>query len=155
MSSRSRKHEILLEILSDKDFYHEQIVLPKSQTDAYRQDNIIYPIDNNFYYQNRFVVKMETEDFIIKSDRIKGFRIENSGISKVLKIKTFLHVDEWVEDFQHVDIIKIYFFDMRGNLMKNSFDYDVDYKGFSLGCDYKFFDYLTPIFEYNILDFEE
>lgn len=153
MTSRSRKSEILLEILSGKEFYNEEICLPKIADEThltFHQRTIFY---NNpqYYYQNRFVVRMETDDLIIKSERIKGFKIETINNEMLLKIKTFMHIDEWLEDFKTVEIIKIYFFDIRGNMLKNSFDYDVNYKSFSLACDYKFADYLTPVFEYYIL----
>ncbi len=150
MNLRIRKKEIFLEFMSDKDFINQDIFLPSSFSD---EKKLFLNFDKNFIWQDRFCVKMETDDFVVNPERIKGFKIDSFEKNKILKIKTYIQLNEWLNDFKNIDLIKIYFFDSNGNLLKNSFDYDVDYMDFTLECDYKFRDYLVPIFSYKILDF--
>lgn len=147
MITRSRKKELLLEILYNKE-YQQDIFLPESFKE---EKKILLNFEKDFLLQDRFCVRMETENFFINPERIKGFKIENLENKKIIKIKTYLHIDDWIKDFEHIQIIKIHFFDSNGNILKNCFDYDVDFMGFSLECDYKFRDYLVPIFTYQIL----
>ena len=148
MISRSRKKELLLEFMSDKEFIQQDIFIP----DAFIEDKkLLLNFDTNYFLQDRFCVKMETDDFVVNPERIKGFKIENFENKKIIKIKTYLKITEWLKDFENVHIIKVYFFDSNGNILKNCIDFDVDYSGFSLECDYKFRDYLVPIFSYDIL----
>lgn len=150
MITRSRKKELLLEFMSDKDFIQQDIFIP----DAFVEEkNLILNFDKKFIWQDRFCVKMETDDFVVNPERIKGFKIETVEHKKIIKIKTYIQVSEWLKDFQGIHVIKIYFFDSNGNLLKNCLDYDVDYVDFSLECDYKFRDYLVPIFSYEILGY--
>lgn len=150
MITRSRKKELLLEIMSDKDFIQQDIFIPDSFVE---EKKFLVNFDKKFILQDRFCVKMETDDFVVNPERIKGFKIENIENKKVIKIKTYLQVNEWINDFKNIHIIKIYFFDFNGNLLKNCLDYDVDYMDFSLECDYKFRDYLVPVFSYEILGY--
>ncbi len=148
MVNRSRKKQILLEIMSEKEFLGKNIFLPSNfNTDS----SAINHYDSNYMLQDRFSVKMETETFVVNPERIKGFKIEKSSDKRIIKIKSYLQVHEWIKDFEKVHIIKIFFFDSRGNILKNSFDYDVDFFGFNLECDYSYRDYLTPVFIYEIL----
>jgi len=150
MITRSRKKELLLEIMSDKDFIQQDIFIPDSFVE---EKKLLVNFDKKFIWQDRFCVKMETDDFVVNPERIKGFKIETIESKKIIKIKTYLQVNEWINDFQNIHIIKIYFFDSNGNLLKNCLDYDVDYMDFSLECDYKFRDYLVPVFSYEILGY--
>lgn len=150
MITRSRKKELLLEIMSDKDFIQQDIFIPDSFIE---EKKFLVNFDKKFILQDRFCVKMETDDFVVNPERIKGFKIENIENKKIIKIKTYLQVNEWINDFKNIHIIKIYFFDFNGNLLKNCLDYDVDYIDFSLECDYKFRDYLVPVFSYEILGY--
>lgn len=148
MTTRSRKKDLILEFMNDRDFIQTDIFLPNSFNEEKR---LLWNFDNTFILQDRFCVKMETRDFVLNPERIKGFRIETIQNEKLIKIKTYLKIDEWIKDFEKIEVIKIYFFDSKGNMLKNCFDYDVDYIGFSLECDYKFRDYLVPVFSYKIL----
>lgn len=147
--SRTRRKEMLLEFISDKNFLKQDIFVPNSFNS---EKNFQNNLDDNFIFQDKFCVKMETKNFVVNPDRIKGFKIEKDIIGKIIKIKTYLQINEWLNDFKKIEIIKIYFFDNNGNILKNCFDYDVEYVDFKLECDYKFRDYLTPIFIYQILD---
>lgn len=148
MRFRTRRRELLLEIMNEKDFIQQDIFVPDSFVE---EKKIIFSYDTSFILQDRFCLKMETKDFIVNPERIKGFKIETIEKRKVIKVKTYLKINEWIKDFEKIEIIKIYFFDSYGNLLKNGFDYDVDYLDFTLECDYKFRDYLVPIFSYEIL----
>lgn len=150
MITRSRKKELLLEFMSDKDFIQQDIFIPDSFVE---EKKLLINFDKKFIWQDRFCVKMETDDFVVNPERIKGFKIETIENKKIIKIKTYIQVSEWLKDFQNIHIIKIYFFDSNGNLLKHCIDYDVDYMDFSLECDYKFRDYLVPIFSYEILGY--
>ncbi len=149
MTTRSRKKDLILEFMNDRDFIQPDIFLPNSFNEEKR---LLLNFDNTFILQDRFCVKMETKDFFLNPERIKGFRIETVQNEKLIRIKTYLKIDEWIKDFETIEVIKIYFFDSKGNILKNCFDYDVDYIGFNLECDYKFRDYLVPVFSYKILD---
>jgi hypothetical protein len=109
-------------------------------------------LDPNFIFQDRFSLSLQSEKFKIGPDRIKGFRIESVSGKRIIKVKTIMHIESWIKEFEQIEIVKIYFFDNNGNKMVNFFDYDVDFKCFYLDCDYKFRDYLTPIFEYEIIN---
>ncbi len=149
MISRNKRKELILEILSDNDFSRSDFFLPT--TDFNKQ--IINSLDPNFVYNDRFSILMETADIIIGPEKIKGFRIENIyGGKHLLKIKTRLHINDDMELYRKIENIKINFFDNKGNILKSNFEYPVDYKGFYLMCDYSFRDYLTPIYEYEILE---
>jgi len=149
MLSRDRRKELLFEIMSETSSGHSDIFLPSGD---YTKTQIISHLDPNFFHQDRFCLELKSEEKTFGFNKIKGFRIDNDGQSQVIKIKTFLHIEDWLKDFEKIEIIKIYFFDSNGNLMRNSFDYDVDFKRFYLDCDYKLQDYLTPIYEYVIFD---
>ncbi len=147
MISRDRRKELLLEIMSESG--HNNIFLPI--TDLSKKE-LLSNLDPHFVFQDKFCVHMESDNNVIGPERIKGFRIDYVGKHKVIKVKTRLFVEDWIKDFEKVDIIKIYFFDDAGNPMDNFFDYDVDFKCFYLDCDYQFRDYLTPVYEFYILD---
>ncbi len=148
MTTRSRRKDLILEFMNDKDFIQQDIFLP----DSFVEDKkFLLNFDSCFVLQDRFCVKLETDDFVVNPERIKGFKIETIQNEKIIKVKTYLQVHEWINDFEKIHIIKIYFFDSNGNILKNCFDYDVDYMDFNLECDYKFRDYLVPTFSYKIL----
>lgn len=148
MVTRSRKKELILEFMNEKDFIQQDIFLP----DTFTEDKkFLLNFDSSFVLQDRFCVKLETDDFVVNPERIKGFKIQTILDEKIIKVKTYLQVHEWITDFEKIHIIKIYFFDSKGNLLKNCLDYDVDYMDFNLECDYKFRDYLVPTFSYKIL----
>lgn len=148
MINRNRRKELLLDIMSDPNFLQKQIFLP----DAYSSEKTFSTqLDNDFMFQDKFCVRMETLNFVINPERIKGFKIEKDDFGRTIKIKTYIYVQEWFDDFQKIEIIKVYFFDNKGNILKNCFDYDVQYLDFKLECDYKFRDYLTPVFTYQII----
>ena len=148
MTTRSRRKDLILEFMNDRDFIQQDIFLP----DSYVEDKkFLLNFDSSFVLQDRFCVKLETDDFVVNPERIKGFKIETIQNEKIIKVKTYLQVHEWINDFEKIHIIKIYFFDSKGNILKNCFDYDVDYMDFNLECDYKFRDYLVPTFSYKIL----
>ena len=150
MTTRFRKRELILEILNEKDFIQQDIFLPESFTE---DKKLLLNFDKQFVLQDRFCVKMETDDFTVNPERIKGFKIISIENKHIIKVKTYLKINEWMQDFKNIHIIKIYFFDSNGNILKNCLDYDVDFMDFSLECDYKFRDYLVPIFTYEILGF--
>lgn len=149
MISRDRRKELLFEIMSATNTGHRDIYLPNRE---HSKLQIISNLDSSFIFQDKFCLHLQSEHKQISSEKIKGFRIDNDGERKIIKVKTFLHIEDWIKDFEQIDIIRIYFFDFHGNVTNNSFDYDVDFKRFYLDCDYKFQDYMTPIYEYEILD---
>ncbi len=149
MVSRERRKELLLEITSETNKINSDMYLPISD---YTKSQLITSLDPNFIYQDKFSLSLQSESLKIGPDRIKGFRIENVPGKRIIKVKTIMHIESWIKEFEQIDIVKIYFFDNNGNRIINFFDYDVDFKCFYLDCDYKFRDYLTPVFEYEIIN---
>jgi hypothetical protein len=102
--------------------------------------------------KNRFVVEMQIDDIIVKSDNIQGFSIAHiNSEEKIIKINTAIHVDDWISEYEKVNIIKVYLLDSLGNEHKE-FDFDVIYKGYLFDCDYKDDALLTPYFVYKIIE---
>lgn len=149
MISRRRRKELLLEILSETEKIGKTIYLPNTD---YRKDRIITNLNDDFVFQDKFCLVLEAENILIEPGRIKGFRIENVNGHNLIKVKTFLHISDWIRDFEKIEIIKVYFFDAMNQTIKSSFDYDVAFKAFYLDCDYSFRDYLTPVYEYEIFE---
>ena len=149
MISRDRRTELLFEIMSETKSGHSDSFLPIYD---YNKSRIITKIDPNFILQDRFSLELKSAKKTLDHGRIKGFRIDSDGEHQTIKVKTFLHIEDWLKDFRDIEIIRIYFFDYNGNVTNHSFDYDVDFKRFYLNCDYKLQDYLTPIYEYLIFD---
>ena len=115
---------------------------------------LVTPINQNanIFIKNSFVVELEmTNGLIVDEYRVQGFKIENIEGKKTLKIKTILHIKEWVEDYSKVVIAKISINDVIGNEV-NSFDFDVSFLGYSVECDYKGDGFMTPYFLYEILE---
>lgn len=135
-----KKKNILLEFINDFNPF-EELNLDKE-----------YPIllgDDNYFFQNRFSVHLEGENFKISHERIKGFKIIEYNNKKNLLIKSTLYINDWIEDFKKVDFAKICFYDKSGNV-KRFLDLDLGYLGYKLECDYKNNDFLTPVFDYEI-----
>ena len=100
MKTRSRRRELLLEFMNDRDFLQQDIFLPDTFSE---EKKIILKHDSNFILQDRFCVKMETQDFIVNPERIKGFKIETApDFKKLIRIKTYLQIHEWIKDFENV-----------------------------------------------------
>jgi len=117
MRFRTRRRELLLEIMNEKDFIQQDIFVPDSFVE---EKKIIFSYDTSFILQDRFCLKMETKDFVVNPERIKGFKIETIEKRKVIKVKTYLKINEWIKDFEKIEIIKIYFFDSYGNLPESA-----------------------------------
>jgi len=114
---------------------------------------LITPLFSNeeLFVKNRFIVELERSDSVkIEGSRICGFKIENSGENKVLKVKTYLHIQEWLEDYEKVVIAKITILDTMGNEI-NNFDLDVVFDGYSMEFDYNSDGPMTPQFSYIIV----
>ena len=106
----------------------------------------------DFLRKNRFVVEMQIDDVIINSDNIQGFSISHiNDKEKTIKINTAIHINEWIHDFEKVNIIKVYLLDGLGNEHKG-FDFDVIYKGYVFDCDYKDDAPVNPYFIFRIID---
>ena len=104
------------------------------------------------FIKNKFSVELERSDGIkVEESRICGFKIETSNGKKMLKVKTFLHIKEWVTDYEKVVIARISLFDAMGNEI-NNFDLDVRFDGYSMECDYGSDGFVTPRFTYIILE---
>jgi len=134
------KKKILLEFINDFNPFDELNI------------NKEYPIllgDDNYFLQNRFSVYLEGENIKISHDKIKGFKLIEYNNKKNLIIKSTLCINDWIEDFKKIDFAKIYLYDKNGNV-KRFFDYDLNFLGYKLECDYKTNDILTPVFDYEI-----
>lgn len=103
----------------------------------------------DFLRKSRFIIEMKIDDKIINSDNIQGFSISHLE-EKILKISTVIHLSEWVNDYEKVNIIKIYFLDGLGNEHRQ-FDFDAIYKGYIFDCNYKDDSPITPYFVFKIL----
>jgi hypothetical protein len=114
---------------------------------------LITPIfsNNDLFVDNRFIVELEQSNGTkIEESRIRGFKIHNSNGEKVLKIKTFLHIKEWVTDYEKIVIARITLLDNTGNEVQ-VIDLDICYDGYSLECDYTSSAFMIPVFSYIIL----
>jgi len=134
------KKNILLEFINDFNPL-EEFKLEKE-----------YPIllgESNFFLQNRFSVHLEGEDIKISPNRIKGFKLVEYNNKKNLLIKSTLCINDWIDDFKKIDFAKIFFYDKDGNVVR-FVDFNIDYLGYKLECDYKTNDFLTPVFDYEI-----
>lgn len=108
--------------------------------------------DMEFLRKNRFVIEMQIDDKIINNDNIQGFSILYlTDKEKTIKINTTIHVDNWIHDYDKVNIIKVYLLDAMGNEHRQ-FDFDVIYKGYSFDCDYTEDAPVLPTFFYKIID---
>ena len=99
MARRSRRTELLLEILS-KTYQRKDIFLPN----ATKINELISLKDPKILCQDSFCLKMESPEFIVNPERIKSFKIEDNSSSKSIKIKTYLQIDEWIKDFKKIEI---------------------------------------------------
>lgn len=113
---------------------------------------LITPIfDTELFIKNRFFVELETSDgVIIDENRVRGFKMESQGKHKILKIKTFLHLQEWLSDYEKVVVARIHLLDSIGNTAKN-LDLDVIFDGHSIECDYGDNGHMTPCFSYVVV----
>jgi len=114
---------------------------------------LVTPISQNseLFVKNTFIVELEMANgLIVDEHRVQGFKIENIGGKKILKIKTILHIKEWLEDYAGVVIARIILVDIIGNEV-NSLDLDVLFEGYSVECDYKSDGFMTPYFTYSIV----
>lgn len=114
---------------------------------------LITPIFSNtdLFVKNRFAVELERSDGIkIEESRICGFKLDSHSDSKILKIKTFLHVQEWLNDYEKVIIARISLLDAIGNEI-NSLDLDIIFDGYTIECDYGTEGFMTPHFSYKIV----
>ena len=82
---------------------------------------------------------------------MRGFKIESGSDKKTLKVRTFLYIKEWLDDYKSVVIAKVTLLDSIGNEI-NSFDLDVSFDGYSMECDYDSDDFVAPWFSFSILD---
>ena len=106
----------------------------------------------DFLRKNRFVVEMQINDTPIRNESIQGFSIKNINHSeKTIKINTALHINDWITEYEKVNIIKVYILDGLGNEHKQ-FDLDVVYQGYLFDCDYREDAPLTPYFIYKIIE---
>lgn len=143
---RGRRRVVLIEkfLLDKPDKY--------TATDVFKP--LMAPVfyNNDLFVQNRFSVELERSDGLkIDESRICGFKIETSNEKKILKVKTYLHIKEWITDYEKVVIAKISLFDNMGNEI-NNFDFDVYFDGYSIECEYSSSGLLTPGFSYVILE---
>ena len=105
-----------------------------------------------FLRKNRFVVEMQVDDDIINSDNIQGFSITHlHDNEKTIKVNTVINIDDWIQNYEQVNIIKIYLLDGLGNVHRE-FDLDVVYKGYTFDCDYKDDSPILPYFTYKIIE---
>lgn len=108
--------------------------------------------DMDFLRKNRFVVEMQIDETIVNNDNIQGFSIHHiSSKEKTIKINTAIHINDWFQDYEKINIIKIYLLDGLGNEHKE-FDFDVIYQGYVFECDYREDTPVVPYFIYKIID---
>lgn len=106
----------------------------------------------DFLRKNRFVVEMQIDDKNISNDSVQGFSISHiNDAEKIIKINTAIHIDNWINDYEKVNIIKVYLLDGLGNEHR-AFDFDVVYKGYVFECDYKEDAPVIPHFVYKIIE---
>lgn len=106
----------------------------------------------DFLRKNRFVVEMQINDKTIRNESVQGFSIKNiNDTEKIIKINTAIHIDDWITEYEKVNIIKVYILDGLGNEHRH-FDLDVIYKGYLFDCDYREDAPLTPYFIYKIIE---
>jgi hypothetical protein len=139
-----RKRTVLIEKIS----YGHKI----SKDGMLRRFGLPLFFNMDFLRKNRFVVEMQIDDNIIKNDNVQGFSISHINDSeKIIKINTAIHVDDWISDYEKVNIIKVYLLDGLGNEHRE-FDFDVVYKGYSFDCDYRDDALVVPHFIYRIIE---
>lgn len=103
------------------------------------------------FTKNNFNVELEMSDgSIIDEFRIRGFKIDSNGTKKILKIKTLLHIKEWLDDYSKIVIARIVLFDSIGNNI-NTLDLDIQFDGYSFECDYGADGHMIPCFTYTIV----
>lgn len=149
MISRDRRKELLVEILSESNTVGNNIYLPNRD---FLKNRIVTNLNEEFIFQDKFSVLLKYDDVTIEPTRIKGFRIENLNGHNFIKVKTYFHVSDWINEFKKIQIIKIFFFNAMNEVISNNLDYDVIFKSFYLDCDYQFRDYMTPVYEYEIFE---
>jgi hypothetical protein len=102
--------------------------------------------------KNKFVIEMQVDDKILNTSNIQGFSISHfKGKEKTIRINTAIHVNDWVSDYDKVNIIKVYLFDVMGNPIRE-FDLDVTFKGYNFDCDYREDALVVPCFVYKIIE---
>jgi hypothetical protein len=105
----------------------------------------------DFLRKNRFLIEMQIDEKPINNDNIQGFSIVHIDEKESsIKINTVLHVNDWIDNYEKVNIIKVYLLDGLGNIHKN-FDFDVVFKGYTFDCDYKDDAPVNPYFLYKII----
>lgn len=111
-----------------------------------------YPIllsEKNFYMQDRFSLHLKNNESLISPEKIKGFNLTEINNVKSILIKSSLYIEEWVYEFKKMNSVKIYFYDKNGNIIR-FIDFDLEYVGYNIECDYFKHDILTPVFNYKI-----
>ena len=108
--------------------------------------------DMDYLRKNRFVVEMQVHNKRLETSNIQGFSISHfEGKEKIIRINTALHINDWISDYDRVNIIKIYLLDSLGNTTKG-FDFDVSFKGYNFECDYREDALVVPCFVYKIIE---
>ena len=144
--TRSRKRFVLVEKITTK----KPSKYATSEVFNHLTSSILH--NNELFVKNRFSIELERSDGLkIDESRIKGFKIITSNGHKVLMVKTYLHIKEWITDYEKVIIAKIAFLDNIGNEI-NNLDLDICFDGYFIECDYSLDDVVTPEFSYTILD---
>jgi len=115
-------------------------------------NNIPLFFNMEYLRKNKFIVEMKIDDKIVNAESIQGFKISNfENGEKSIKVHTAIHLDTWLNDYNKVNIIKIYLLDSIGSELRE-FDLDVIYLGYSFDCDYKEDALAIPTFTYKIIE---
>jgi hypothetical protein len=102
--------------------------------------------------KNRFVLHLENDkDNSINPNRIRNFKIEQIENKKTITITSLLCVQDWIDDFKKMNMVKIFFLDPIGNVCQ-FMDFDIVFSGYSIGGDYESNELLIPSFKYIIIE---
>lgn len=137
-----RKGRILIESLDDFSFY-------KNFISKQRQEGVLR--DSRYQFENNFSLHLQSKQIEIDPVKITGFKLKKSTDEQMLTVKTSLYINEWIEDFKCVDFVKIVLYDLKGNI-NMLMDFEINYIGHRISCDYGNENILSPIFDYKIIE---
>ena len=127
----------------------EKVIRKKYEVYSYNE-NVTLDF-SHLFRKDKFHVELERADgTMIDPNRICGFKVDSDKDTKILKIKSTLEINEWIPDYEKVTIARIFLYNSNGDDI-NSMDFDVIFRGYSLGCDYNSDESMKPVFLYDII----
>jgi len=114
--------------------------------------SLLLNFNREYFRKNKFVLEMQIDNDCFESSNIQGFNINHfKDGNKTICVNTYVHTNEWIDEYSKVNIIKIYLLDASGDPAKQ-FDFDVNFNGYTFDCNYKDDGFATPNFIYKILE---